>query len=326
MALYLSYDGEAQQDGVGAQIIRILGVYSISKAFRIGYIHTPIKNIIEEVSHNFSSNTSSTNFKNMVNEFFQISHFSPSRIDSYKIYKELTLWQLLKLVIVYKYSKSSVVVKIAFPFKITDRMPGIYKHAKNYFWAKHQDLLKVKPGVVVHIRFGYGFLYTEKIYMRNRHLPLSYFRDIIISLQDESLNANRSNVTIHTDLKHKNEIWKPSQPEVARALKKLNGGKEAVLITGVDIQKKLNLPKGINVEVKYSQDFFDCFLDMCTAEIFVMGRSALSYLAGILNPNMVIYPESHGHRRLKNWVSSNKHTKSRYSLIHETDLSTFLAS
>ena len=199
MALFLTYDAEAQQDGVGAQLIRVFGIYSISRAFRIDYIHTPILNVIEEVSHNFESVIASQKFKAKVNDCFQIDFISPKRIDSVKKYKQISLWQLLKLIIAYKYSKSCVVVKILYPFKITDRIPYIYKYAKNYFWEKHSDKLRVTPGIVAHVRFGYGFLYTDQVNMRAKHLSLSYFRDIIKCLQDHFRHTLKTNVTIHTD-------------------------------------------------------------------------------------------------------------------------------
>ncbi len=326
MALFLTYDAEAQQDGIGAQLIRIFGIYSISRAFRIGYIHTPILNIIEEVSHNLKSEKASQNFKAKVNDYFQIDSFSPIKIDSVKIYKHLSLWQLLKLIIAYKHSKSCVVVKVLYPFKITDRIPNIYKYFKNYFWEKYADKLRITPGIVAHVRFGYGFLYSDEVNMRAKHLPLSYFRDIIKHLQHHFLHTTKPNITVHTDLKRYSEIWTPAQHEIAKHLKGSNGGQDSVYIPGVDLQQKLRLPLDNITIVKYSDDFFDTFYEMCTAEIFVMSRSALSYLAAIINPNLVIYPENHGHASLPEWVSSRRFLKAYYPLIHEADIETFLLS
>lgn len=326
MALFLTYDAEAQQDGVGAQLIRIFGIYSISRAFRIGYIHTPILNIIEEVSHNFKSEIASQSFKTKVNDYFQIDSFCPIKIDSVKIYKQISFWQLLKLIILYKHSKTCVVVKVLYPFKITDRIPNIYNYAKNYFWEKHADKLRITPGIVAHVRFGYGFLYTDEINMRAKHLPLSYFRDIIKCLQDHSHGTTKRKITIHTDFKRYSEIWTPAQHEIAKVLKGSNGGQDSVYIPGVDLHQKLELPSDNKTIVKYSEDFFDTFYEMCTAEIFVMGRSALSYLAAIINPNFVIYPENHGHSSLPDWVSSTRFLKADYPLIYEGDLEKFLLS
>jgi hypothetical protein len=326
MALFLTYDAEAQQDGVGAQLIRIFGIYSISQAFGVGYIHTPISNIIEEVSHNFKSEMASQNFKTNVNDYFQIDSFSPIKIDSVKIYKQISIWQLLKLIIAYKHSKSCVVVKVLYPFKITDRIPNIYSYAKNYFWEKHADKLRITPGIVAHVRFGYGFLYTDEKNMRAKHLPLSYFRDIIKYLQHHYSHTTKPNITIHTDLRRYSKIWTPAQHEIAKILKGSKGGQDSVYIPGVDLHRKLELPSDNITIVKYSEDFFDTFYEMCTAEIFVMGRSALSYLAAIINPNLVIYPENHGHTSLPDWVSSRQFLKADYPLIYEADLESFLLS
>jgi len=51
MALYLTYDNQKLQDGIGAQALRILGIFSISQAFHIKYLHSPILKVVEDFTH-----------------------------------------------------------------------------------------------------------------------------------------------------------------------------------------------------------------------------------------------------------------------------------
>jgi len=43
------------------------------------------------------------------------------------------------------------------------------------------------------------------------------------------------------------------------------------------------------------------FSDWAFAKVFIMSTSSLSYVAGMFNQNRVIYPNGHGHSKLKRW-------------------------
>jgi hypothetical protein len=41
----LTYDADAVQDGSGAQIQRLIGIRAVAERYRLGYLHTKIKNL-----------------------------------------------------------------------------------------------------------------------------------------------------------------------------------------------------------------------------------------------------------------------------------------
>ena len=70
--VYLTYDNLAKQDGAGAQLQRIFGVYSISMKLRIPYFHSKILETIEERAHNAESADDLMEFLDQVNRNFEL--------------------------------------------------------------------------------------------------------------------------------------------------------------------------------------------------------------------------------------------------------------
>ena len=115
-------------------------------------------------------------------------------------------------------------------------------------------------------------------------------------------------LTIHTDLVNKQTIWRPKQQGVLDGFRRNSGQEKSdeIKLEGHDLEREIETPSGYSLEVHYCDPLVKTFLDMCTAEVFIQGRSALSYLAGIINPNKVLWPEVQSHSRLPRWYSSSK--------------------
>ena len=46
---------------------------------------------------------------------------------------------------------------------------------------------------------------------------------------------------------------------------------------------------------------------MCTTKVLIQGKSAFSYLAGIINTNFVIYPPKQTMAKLNSWKSAEEY-------------------
>lgn len=68
------------QDGIGAQALRLLGLYSISKFFRISYFHSPIVDLIEEFSHGSKEESDLQQLIVRVNTFLTFLQFLESHL------------------------------------------------------------------------------------------------------------------------------------------------------------------------------------------------------------------------------------------------------
>jgi len=309
MALYLTYDNQAMQDGLGAQALRIIGIYSIARKYRIRYLHSPILETIEEFAHGIRVEKDLQCLVNRTNELFDLPTYS--NVDSFDLeikVHNLNLRLLVRMLLRYKFSRKSVLLKVCLPFGVMDKDPSSYEHATDYIRKKHGSLFKVsrEEQVVVHFRMGYGQTTAVLKHVKPRFLPLDYFISAIQKMSEMKLSSQIKKLIIHTDLSNTKTLWAPSKKRLEQNIsfgEKIVDGK--VLVPKNDVLMMFSSIHGFDLEIKYCADFFETFFDMVNADVLIISRSAFSYLAALFNTNLVIYPSSHGHAKLDYWLSSN---------------------
>jgi len=308
MTLFITYDNEELTDGLGAQTLRIVGVYAISRKYRINYFHSPIKETIEEFSHGVSNEQELNLLMHQMNEMFDFPSSNKTVDFDIEIRsRTLGMRRLLSLILRYKFSRKNVLLRVCLPFGITDRNPKLYKKAVNHVKSSNKSFFDQKKigYMVLHFRMGHGQKAPIANHVKPKLLPLEYFLSVIenISLKVSHLGVNK--LIIHTDLSDKEKLWKPSPK---RMRQNISYGEEIidgnVLVPKSDVAKMFSDIKGFEFEVKYCADFFETFHDMVNAEVLVISRSAFSYLAALFNANLVVYPIGHGHAKIDNWLSS----------------------
>jgi hypothetical protein len=306
MAIYLTYDNESLQDGFGAQALRMLGVFSIAKSLKLNYIHSPMKSIVEEFAHS-STNFEHTNTVNRFNEFFKFPDQNHNVIFHKEFYlRNLSIKQLLRIILKYRFSRKIVLVKILLPFGITDRFPSIYKLGVNYLQCERKKDLdsKNESKIVCHVRLGYGWMYGEQTHVRKRKfLSPIYFSELSSKIIYNYYPSSEVSIIVHSDVSEKDVLWKPQTRETLDGYRELTNDSriEEILIRGRDLSKEFLPPPSRKIEFIYCGDAFETFLDMCRADVLIMGVSAFSYLAGLLNRNQVFWPSVHGHSKLNHW-------------------------
>lgn len=308
MTIFLRYDNISLQDGIGAQELRISGVYALSKAFGLGYIHNPVIRVIEDIGQDLGGGRSQSELMSSFNSFFNFpdSKKSPSNPISLDI-KTISLRKLMSLFLKYRFSRKDVVVTVLLPQGILDRLPMLYEFAARKLRSMNKDLLAShsSSGLVLHVRRGYDEKYADLKYARMRHLPFTYFSDMLNALATKKLLSKESHVLVHTDLVNKLTKWSPSQQGILDGYS-LNSGEmdsSEIVLEPYDLSKEITFPENINYQILYCADLFDAFLDMSTTPILVQGKSAFSYLAGLVNPNLVIFPPLQKAAKFRRWKS-----------------------
>ena len=309
MALYLTYDNKAMQDGLGAQALRITGVYSIAKRFRLKYLHTPIDQAIEDIAQNLEGGVTLNNLIEQMNTFFDFPTDSPAEPNARHIYiRNLSRRSLVKLILQNLFSRKATVVHVLLPMGVMDKMPKAYRFAASFLRGSNADLLKRQIGfpLLAHVRRGYDEKYANKQYASGRHLPFSYFSDAISASCAKFNVPENSKLHIHTDLVNKPTKWKPSQEGIIEGFKSNSGQEDVshIQLEPYDLTRHIACPKNYELENHYCDPLMKTFLDMCTAKVLIQGKSALSYLAGIVNENTVISPINQSHVKLPHWHSS----------------------
>jgi hypothetical protein len=309
MAIFVTYDNQTLQDGLGAQALRITGIYSIAKAFRLDYLHSPIDQVIEDVGQNPASEGSQENLLNFFNDFFNFPQRRKPKADRTDIYvRDISFRKLLKIILKYKFSKRDTVVHILLPQGILDKVPNIYKFAAHQLRKSNAELTSSSnaKALVAHVRRGYDEKYADLKYAKNRHLPFSYFSDILSYIYSNNIVPSGSEIHIHTDLLNTPTKWTPKQDGIVEGFSKNSGtvGKTSIDLEAYDLTNEIVFPKGFLPKIHYCDPLVSTFLDMCNARVLVQGKSALSYLAGIVNPGLVIYPPHQSMSKLPGWKSA----------------------
>lgn len=312
MALFITYDNKSLQDGIGAQALRITGIFAISRKYKINYIHSPIVRVAEEVAHNFHSTADSQTLIHQVNDFFRFpDSMRKPKSNHLEIYlRQPTVLRLLLIRLRSFFSLRDITVKILFPFSIMDKSPASYKFSQNFLRIHNREILEQHQSraIVLHVRWGYGWMYTAPTNLRKKFIPAWYYLRIVEELLQQKFRGDFCDVHIHTDAIRQTFNWKPANKDVLSQYAQLHSLNEVaeIEIDGIDLSKIFKSNSFRNYVIYYAAPFFETFLDMCNAQHLIMSCSAFSYLAGIINSNEVIYPMTHGHAKLRNWISSTE--------------------
>jgi hypothetical protein len=308
MPLILTYDNVSMQDGLGSQALRLLGVYSIAKLVRVPYLHSPITSFVEEYAHSLENSDDQLSLLKKVNAFFLFPSTIADMSNAIHLTKrEIGLRGLLYMKLRFLLSRRMVVLHLLLPFKITDRLPWVYTFGARYLKRKNRRLLNYKNEVVVHIRSGYGYLCTDLSELRRRQLPFGYYNAVISAVSKKLVPDEIFKLIVHTDLSPVDTTWRPIQESILSDAKRVSGidvDSEALHLPGVDLREKITIPKNATAQFKYCADFMETFLDMCNCQILIQSKSSFSYLAGLMNKGVVIWPIYHGHSRYPSWKSS----------------------
>ena len=75
MTLTFQYNNQVMQDGHGAQALRIVVLYGLSKYFRCNFLNEPIITKQEQFASNIESMSELDEFTKKVNDFFNLLCF-----------------------------------------------------------------------------------------------------------------------------------------------------------------------------------------------------------------------------------------------------------
>lgn len=310
--LYLTYNNLVKQDGIGAQLQRIFGIYSLSRKFRIGYIHSPIIGTVEELAHNLNSEASMQNLLDQVNSRFNFSSSNLKEELNIQTVHNLTLRILFEYFLKSVFGKKSILLRICLPFGILDNHPNWYKYAATEIRSKTKnDKVPERYEIVIHVRYGYKPIAETNSASSPRFLPLTYYPAAIKEILKREKMSLNSEILVHTDIPKESGKWKPFQESKISELKSIGYEfKESSLdFNGIDLKNEY-FSEFSNLSVKHCAPLLDTLDDMIAANILLMSRSSFSYIAGILNRNIVYIPRSHGHGKMSRWKWDFKDKKS----------------
>lgn len=273
----LTYAPELLVDGSGSQLHRIYGVYALSRAYNISYVHSPIQKIGYQGLRALEKNEENLELVERYNKTFQI----PSDVDVPSDAIIMTQFQveealLLELIEKAKQNPSRFfLLRIGFPMTITDAKPIIFEHARKLspFSKEYSSIFRI----AIHVRWGDLLIGHE-----DRLLPNEYYIAAATKAIEILRKRNISFVCeLHTELPTASFLVTPQHHGIKNRMQEYRLKKSVILTPEQyrisDFEVLPHLQKRIN------EDPITTLEALSTADLLIMSKSSFSYLAALFN-------------------------------------------
>lgn len=294
--LVLTYDNTRLKDGVGAQLQRIYGIYSISRLLGFSYLHSPLSYVGYQGLCALEENAAEPEFHQEFNNLFQIQSDVVLTGDFQKVkLVHISMETLRPLVAMARGSNKGarpILVQLTLPYGIADCFPDCYEVCK----AISPFASSVRKGralrVAIHVRRGELLVLDS-----DRMLPNAYYVNVAQNIAQalEALKLDYQ-MELHTEIPRKEFIVQADHHGISHRISAPAAVSPEMCGLG-EFSVLANLVRYVN------ESAFDCLRKLATADILVMSRSSFSYLAGILNRNGVIMYHPFWHCPLSPWIT-----------------------
>lgn len=290
--LSISYDNQSLQDGAGAQLQRIIGIYAISKFFRIGYIHNPLTEILVHPADGVNSEEDYLFYKKDINGLvnFESSTLS-QKIDQSIEVRHLGTRRFFRYLIRYRFSKLHIHLVILQPDHLLNRFPKILTGFKE---ENPNPLRASSACITVHVRqSGPTGEFVLRGETKTRNLPGDYYiaklEEIRGVIGDQSFYSHKLILVtdeLDANLKFKTfngqeTLWEEAGYPLEEQAFQMRDGRKSLQILQC-------FPHG---EIHRGGSPAQAIRTLGSSDFLVMSRSSLSVVAGLLSRNCkVIYP------------------------------------
>jgi hypothetical protein len=300
----LSIDSKRLEDGLGAQLQRQLSVKALSNFLNIPFVPAPIEQIAIHPLDDFKTNEQMKNFINEVNELFNFSQHKFSENSKTLHVRILTIWNLIRFILLAKISDCMVEIKVLEAYSLVDASPQMYltslKDFKLYPTSSRLAKQIVNEDICIHYRQGVGGNAVYPGQNISRELNPKYFISIL-----NQLNTKGKTITVLTDAPEQDFDFVPSDAQAHLWIGTPNYADGKVRIKGQNL-KNIFAESGYQVEVVNGGDLLTTLLSMVSCKTLLMSRSSLSYVAALLNSKAkVYYPPNFWHPPLSHWNKDN---------------------
>lgn len=302
-------------EGTGARLHAIAAIFGLASWLRIGYRHTVIREISWDQTEVMKTERDRTQEIERINSFFILPDLSTGRVSSSEIYVDLprlsfrALPRLAVQLVTRLGPGKTVTFRISNPHPLLRFFPGVYRHASAIWSERFGKLERRGPSgkktlnlrVVSHFRRETLTRLTQSGASNPRFLASSWYSSVMNSLIHVSnQNGAENELKIHTDFKKglSRRVPKNLHPGTREYMESVGalspGGKTYVEPEDTVF---LEVSERNGAEILTGLRPLDVILDFADADIFVGGKSSLSFVGGLLRYGKpVVFP--------KFWVST----------------------
>ena len=321
---FVTYNNEAVMDGVGAQLQRIVSVFSISKKAKVGYLHSGLKDIDAQA---FSSKTFLEREAEIGqwNQLFASDLIVFNKLPTDKLIspKRISIFKLRIIYFFSRFSRFRVVCQLAEPRLISDKYPECLLNTPDMLSPEVARIISEAPQteftIVVHIRQGELVLSQFK----DRLLPLSSYEKILQHLMPFLERAStKYRILIPRENGQGNRI-PVTDPKVIQSMaldpqnKNLNFTKDGYVTLSHE-KPSIELTPILSQATWLPEE--SAYLDFCRmiqADLLITSKSSFSFVAGLFNGESIKIYTPFWHTAPISWVDTNQLETSSYSAKFE---------
>lgn len=196
MGICLAYDSSILKDGVGAQTLRQIGIFSLSKRLELGYEHVPIVSVDSNPGDGINGLEDMRRFLDELEEMtllkcaarnckthsitFSLGRIIESQFFLTLVFRFLTILSTLVGI--------NILIKIANPSRLLKVYKMSYDEFRNYLGERNM-LVPLQIQDIVRISVHIHWAMQVSIGKQSRYLELRYFEEV---LQHLSILLKRS--------------------------------------------------------------------------------------------------------------------------------------
>ena len=295
--LVLTYDN-TRHDGVGAQLHRIYGIYSISRLLGASYFHSPLAGVGYQGLAALEGNASDPEFHHEFNDLFKIKSDAVPADDCHKIeLPSISLAVFQQIAARFDLDKTGgrpSLVRLVMPFGIADRFPDCYEACKEISPFPAPALIpEGQPlRVALHVRRGELLVLDS-----DRMLPNAYYIRVAqqIARVLEALGSDYQ-IELHTEVPSTEFTVRPEHRGIGHRIP------DPVVVSPemYRLDEFSVLPRLVHY---VNGRAIECIRQLATADVLVTSRSSFSYLGGILNRKGIVLYQPFWHRPPSSWMT-----------------------
>jgi len=298
----LTYDPISKQDGLGAQLQRILAIKSLCKDLRISYIHNGVADIAIHPLDLLNSENEIESFLDRVNQIFYIESTKDQLFDEAKTYqiRSLSNSSLALFLAKFVFFRRPMILSTVEPYGCSDLFPSMYEGISG-----HLPTLKLHPvessAIAIHYRRGSGNFDVQKGEASSRELEIS----VLLKKCNEIVSANRgiSEVFIFTDAAPDDSIFSPPEHQRNAWVTNKNFDGENLVSKGIDVHSNFSSLQ-VPFTVVSGGNPLDSLVALAQFDFLILSRSSFGYVSALLGDRKQVWlPKDFWHPPLPKWFT-----------------------
>ncbi|HXJ83489.1 MAG TPA: hypothetical protein VMS64_32985 [Candidatus Methylomirabilis sp.] len=290
-AFAITYANDRLNDGAGAQLHRIYGLYAVSRYLHVPYVHSPLKTIGYHGLRALEDNAGFHDTESRYNRLCTVP--SDVEVPHDPLVHDVTHADEIEYVREASAANGRFnLCRVLFPFSIADKHPEIYRCIAQLSPFRRPRLPWLR--VAIHVRRGELYLFESQ-----RMLPNAYY----ISCAQTVAGLLRARsipfvCELYTEVPTKTFVVTPAHHGVEHRI-------PHDVVLGPEMNAVEEFDAIPNLRPRINIDPIEALEGLATADVLIMSRSSFSYVAAILNPRGAILCHPFWHSPLPEWILSD---------------------